>query len=51
MTICWNYLALAEQHGARLITDDDALDKVARNLGDDNRTTIGKDLNMPQFKQ
>ena len=27
------YLALAEQHGARLITSDDALDKVARNLG------------------
>ena len=27
------YLALAERHGARLITSDDALDKVARNLG------------------
>ena len=27
------YLALAEQHGARLITSDEALDKVARNLG------------------
>lgn len=27
------YLALAEQHGARLITNDEALDKVARNLG------------------
>lgn len=27
------YLALAEQHGARLITCDDALDKVARNIG------------------
>ena len=27
------YLALAEQHGARLITSDDALDKVARSLG------------------
>ncbi|MFH1044979.1 MAG: type II toxin-antitoxin system VapC family toxin [Pseudomonadota bacterium] len=27
------YLALAEQHGARLITSDEALDKVARGLG------------------
>lgn len=27
------YLALAEQHGARLITSDDALDKVARTCG------------------
>ncbi len=27
------YLALAEQHGARLITSDEALDKVARKLG------------------
>ena len=27
------YLALAERHGARLITCDDALDKVARKLG------------------
>ncbi len=27
------YLALAEQHGARLITNDEALDKVARTLG------------------
>lgn len=27
------YLALAEQHGARLVTSDDALDKVARNIG------------------
>jgi len=27
------YLALAEQHGARLITNDDALDKVARLVG------------------
>lgn len=27
------YLALAERHGARLITCDEALDKVARNLG------------------
>lgn len=27
------YLALAEQHGARLITSDEALDKVARTLG------------------
>lgn len=27
------YLALAEQHGARLLTNDDALDKVARQIG------------------
>lgn len=27
------YLALAEQHGARLLTNDDALDKVARMVG------------------
>lgn len=27
------YLALAERHGAQLITSDDALDKVARKLG------------------
>jgi predicted nucleic acid-binding protein len=27
------YLALAERHGARLVTCDDALDKVARKLG------------------
>ena len=27
------YLALAEQHGARLITNDDALEKVARRVG------------------
>ncbi len=27
------YLALAEQHGARLITNDDALDKVASMVG------------------
>lgn len=27
------YLALAEQHGARLITNDEALDKVARIIG------------------
>ncbi|OGS97968.1 MAG: hypothetical protein A3F73_01155 [Gallionellales bacterium RIFCSPLOWO2_12_FULL_59_22] len=27
------YLALAEQHGARLLTNDDALDKVARKIG------------------
>lgn len=27
------YLALAEQHGAHLITSDDALDKVARSIG------------------
>jgi len=27
------YLALAEQHGARLITNDDALEKVARLIG------------------
>lgn len=27
------YLALAEQHGAHLITNDEALDKVARNIG------------------
>lgn len=27
------YLALAEQHGARLVTSDDALDKVARAIG------------------
>lgn len=27
------YLALAEQHGARLITSDEALDKVAHNMG------------------
>lgn len=27
------YLALAEQYGARLLTNDDALDKVARQIG------------------
>lgn len=27
------YLALAEQHGARLLTNDDALDKVAHQIG------------------
>jgi len=27
------YLALAERHGARLITNDEVLDKVARNIG------------------
>ncbi len=27
------YLALAERHGARLITSDEALDKVARTIG------------------
>lgn len=27
------YLALSEQHGARLLTNDDTLDKVARQIG------------------